>query len=680
MFHASQDPQLLSKSSASNCLARLTLLTRRFDRKRIQHALAAFAFALLSLPTIVPTSAVHAQFADSSSRVKVSVVPSKNKVAPGSDIPIAVIFDHRKNWHIHLNDPKDIPAFMGGREFIKETIIKAEVISGNGASLNTAFVQWPKAHETNVGSKAKPIPYSVFKGKAIAYIPITIANDATPGKVKIAIKVSYQACGRNNALAAREVCLPPVDDELHEFEIEIVSRQALAGVKQVVDDESFAEFDPTIWQRIRGGEKAPEKVKFPFFGWSFELDVSGSAGIILLMLVAAGGGLMLNFTPCVLPVIPIKIMSLSQTAGNRGKCFMLGAVMSLGVVAFWLVLGAAIALISDFTATNQLFQKPWFTIGIGVIIAIMAIGMCGLFSLKLPSFMYAVNVKHDSIIGSFFFGVMTAILSTPCTAPFMGSAAAWAATQSPVITMTTFAAIGAGMAIPYLILSAWPKLVQKMPRTGPASDLIKHVMGLFMLAAAAYFVGVGISAIMQTPPDPPSRAYWIVVMLLIGIAGAWMAIKTVRISKKTLNRITFAGLGVVLFASAIYGSFVLTDKGRIDWQYYTPERFEQAQKEGKVVVLEFTAEWCLNCKWLEANMLQTDAVVQATEAENVVPMKVDLTGGYELGNAKLIETGSRTIPWLVIYAPDNTQTLRSDAYTSQQVVDAIKKALEKTSP
>ena len=122
----------------------------------------------------------------------------------------------------------------------------------------------------------------------------------------------------------------------------------------------------------------------------------------------------------------------------------------------------------------------------------MAIGMGGLFSIRLPNTVYKVNPKQDSWFGSFLFGVMTAVLSTPCTAPFMGAAAAWAATQSPTLTLIVFGAIGFGMAIPYLILAAFPHLVEKMPKAGAASEVIKQVMGLLMLAAAAYFIGVGL--------------------------------------------------------------------------------------------------------------------------------------------------------------------------------------------
>ena len=187
-------------------------------------------------------------------------------------------------------------------------------------------------------------------------------------------------------------------------------------------------------------------VNFDLFGWQFSINTSSGFGWIALLLTAALGGLLLNLTPCVLPLIPIKIISLSHVAQDRRKCFFLGLAMSMGVLVFWTGLGILIALISDFTATNQLFQYPVFTILVGAVIGIMALGMFGFFSVRLPRFIYTLNPQQDSPQGSFGLGILAAVLSTPCTAPFMGAAAAWAATQTPLTTLATFAAIGGGMA------------------------------------------------------------------------------------------------------------------------------------------------------------------------------------------------------------------------------------------
>jgi thiol:disulfide interchange protein DsbD len=377
----------------------------------------------------------------------------------------------------------------------------------------------------------------------------------------------------------------------------------------------------------------------------------------------------------VLPLIPIKIISLSHVAQNRKQCFILGLAMFLGVLVFWLVIGVLVALVSDFSATNQLFQYPAFTILVGVIIGSMATGMFGFFSARLPNFIYLINPEQNTLHGSFGLGILAAILSTPCTAPFMGAAAAWASTQAPATTLAAFAAIGIGMALPYLVLSARPAWIKKMPTTGPASELIKQVMGLFMLAAAVYFIGVGIAALFSTPPNPPTKLYWWPVMFFGVAAGGWLAYRTLQITAKVKLKAFYAGIGVMIMALSAWGAVQLTDPGPVDWVYYTPQRFSEASDGKRVVVMVFTAEWCLNCKALEQAVFKNPKIVTLFATEDIVPMKVDITGNNPAGKAKLKEVGTLTIPLLVIYSPAAKQVFKSDFYTADQIYKAVTKAL-----
>jgi thiol:disulfide interchange protein DsbD len=270
---------------------------------------------------------------------------------------------------------------------------------------------------------------------------------------------------------------------------------------------------------------------------------------------------------------------------------------------------------------------------------------------------------------------MTGILSTPCTAPLMGTAAAWAVQQEASTTLATFAAIGAGMAMPYFVLSAWPKLIEKMPRVGPASELVKQVMGLQMLAAAAYFIGVGVSSLLNVPPAPPSIVYWWIVAALVAAAGVWLIRRTWQITAKPIPRIVWTIAGILTIGSTISGGAMLTDRGPIDWDYYTPQRFDEALAAGEVVVLDFTAEWCLNCKVIEHSVLFSDRVAAALSAPGVRPIKVDITSKANVeGATKLREVGEVSIPLLVVYAPTGEIVLQSHYYTAEQVVAAIEAA------
>ncbi|MFZ9692034.1 MAG: cytochrome c biogenesis protein CcdA [Phycisphaerales bacterium] len=630
---------------------------------RLQTALLCLGLATLPALAQVPPfgnpfgrpAQPERNFGDSRDVVEARVVAASASVRPGGDLPVAIELSIDLGWHLWTNEGNSLEDAVDFDGAIRTAIA---VTAPAGVEVHPGFMQWPEPHLIGADLGEGPQSYAVFEGKTVVYLPVTIAADAKGGSVDLAITIDFQACDDQSCLAPATLSLS--------LPVSIAADASSAGEANAL----FANFDPTVFGRIRSGEKAPEIVDFDAFGLKLSVDIRG-AGFLLLLLLAAVGGLLLNFTPCVLPVIPLKIMALSQAAGNRGRCFVLGLSMSLGVIAFWIGLGIAVASISGFTATNQLFQSPVFTISVGVVIAVLAIGMMGLFSVRLPQALYMIEPRHDTVVGSFGFGIMTAVLSTPCTAPFMGSAVVWAVTGTITTVLLVFGAVGVGMAFPYLVLAAFPSLVKNMPRTGPASDLIKQVMGLLLLAAAAYFAGAGLSGLMVEPPTPPSRVYWWVVGLVAAGAGLLMLVRTFRITPRVGPRVAFGGLGALILAASLLVAIRMTDKGPIDWTYYTPERLAEAQGEGDVVVLDFTAEWCLNCKTLEATVLATEQVAAALNGEGVVAMKVDLTGNNEAGNELLRASGRLTIPLLVVLSPSGEEIFKSDAYTPAQVLDAI---------
>lgn len=600
--------------------------------------------ALMVAIVVVVAAPAHAQ-----DKVRVSTAWPANGARPGDLVALAIVVDIDDGFHINP-DPAQV-VVVGDFEPYPTDVRILEAAGG----LTLEAVRFPKPHPIQADYADGDL--MVFEGRTVFYLPIKVGEGVDPGPQRLKLEVEYQACDEYTCFIPKtvvmEASLPILD-----------ARQPVNSLNSAL----FRGYSET------GAASEANGVRFDLFGWTFSIDTSSGGGLILLLIVAAFGGGLLNLTPCVLPVIPIKIIGLAQASENRTRRLVLGGSMSLGVVAFWLALGTMIAGISGFTATNQLFQYPVFTILVGIIIAAMAVGMCGLFYIRLPQAVYRFNPGQDSLAGSFGFGIMTAVLSTPCTAPFMGAAAAWAATQYPATTLLTFASIGAGMAAPYMALSIFPALVERMPRTGPASELIKQVMGLLMLAAAAYFVGVGLSALVVTPPDPPGREYWWAVMAFGAAAGIWLTYGTLRITAHTGPRAVFGLLGGALVVFSAVGAVRFTDKGPIDWTYYTPSRFEEALEEGQVVVMDFTAEWCLNCKVLEHNVLQSPEVVNLLAAPDVSAVKVDITGNNSVGKAKLRDTGRLTIPLLVIYASDGQEVFKSDFYTVDQVLAAVSQA------
>ncbi|UCH23334.1 MAG: thioredoxin family protein [Deltaproteobacteria bacterium] len=580
--------------------------------------------------------------------VSVRTAWSVDYARPGDQVALAVVFNIKDGYHINA-DTNQIVSSDNFKPYSTRVTVK-----NAPEELTIESPRFPPAQAFEVDYASGNL--MSFAGQTTVYLPMKLAEQAKAGTIELIIEVAYQAC-------SEKLCYFPKKVTLNE-KLRVVKTDAIPAK---INLEFFYNYEAAA-------SEASGVVSFDLFGWYFSFNVSSRTGLTILWLTAAFGGMLLNFTPCVLPLIPIKIISLSNSAENRQRCLALGVTMFFGVLVFWVGLGATIATVSEFTATSQLFQYPVFTIGIGVIIAIMAFGMCGLFSVRLPEFIYLINPNQETLPGSFGLGVLTAILSTPCTAPFMGAAAVWATSQQPAITLSTFAVIGTGMALPYLMLSAFPALIQKMPKTGPASILIKEVMGLFMLAAAAYFIGGGLSALLNTPPNPPNQLYWWVVMGFSATAGGWLVYRTFRITKKRKLQFFFASLGLIILVGSAYGGLQLTDKGPIEWVYYTPGRFKEAIDSRKIVVTVFTAEWCLNCKALEQGVLNKDKVTKLFAEDDVVPIKVDITGKNPAGKERLKKIGHLTIPLLVIYAPGGKEIFRGDFYTADQIYQVIENA------
>ncbi len=671
----------MSDSSTNLCRTRIF---RSMSAVRIASilAMAAVFFAASAAPARAQPGAAGPQ-------VEFSIVPQQGQVEPGDRLALAVVMEFGEGFHAWPDRPQVVlPAEFDGM-FDAESAIPTEVdLAPDG--LPEGWSAWPTQYPAPVGLPVRytgaPVELLSFAGRSVAYIPVQVGPDVSPGPLSIPVRIAFQSCDEY-------VCYAP-ETRLLQTELEIVAPGA-AGPGG--DATLFASFDGNVFSQapafgaggtgvaVAATAGACEAIDVNFFGRSFPLSPCGPAGFVLLLLLAALGGFLLNLTPCVLPVIPLKIMGLSRAAGDSKRLLLLGVAMAVGVVTFWMAIGGAIAFIAGFDAISSLFQTGWFSLVVGLFVGIMALGMFGLFAINLPQSVYRLNPSHDTVHGSFLFGVLTAVLSTPCTAPFMGSAAAWAATQPAAMTLATFGAIGGGMALPYLVLSARPGMVSAVPRSGPASELVKQVMGLFMLAVSAFFLGIPISAWLQKPPAPASRAYWWVVAAFVVLAALWLIRRTWAITESTGKRVVFTGiaLAVALGTTAIVSG--LASHGPIAWTYYTPEAFAQAQAEGSVVVMDFTAEWCLNCKALEAGVLHQPDIVALLREGDVVPMKVDLTGDNPEGQAKLKALDWVGIPLLAVFGPglssgySDETPLKYDTYTQDTIRKAVTEARGQTS-
>jgi thiol:disulfide interchange protein len=349
--------------------------------------------------------------------------------------------------------------------------------------------------------------------------------------------------------------------------------------------------------------------------------------------------------------------------------------MAAGVVAFWVGIGVPVIVWSSFGDPSTIFAVWWVTFGLGVVIAVLAVGLMGMFSLSLPQSVASLNPRADTAHGSFLFGVMTAVLGLPCFGFVAGALLAAAATLPKLVTLVVFLGLGVGMALPYLVLAMKPAWIDKIPRTGPASDLVKQVMGLLLLAAGLYFVGSGLVGLVAEKPYMARLLHWWAAAVCAVIASAWMVWRTFQITRSPGRRAAFTLLAVFIAGVGVWFVNDLTQAARASrWVPFTPAAFEQARAQNKVVVVDFTAEWCINCKGLKARVLSKSPATDEFVKDDVVQMVVDYTGPNPDGEAFQKSLNRKGIPLLAIFGPGTTDPWLANAYTGPQVVEAVTNA------
>lgn len=610
---------------------------------------------------------------DASPPVSISAQLSTDSAAPGSDFVVAIILDHAEHWHTNLNDPI-VPEEMGSFRPVPTQLALPEA-----EGLEFGPVQWPEPISVPVDFlfTGTPVMYQVYAEQAVLYVPVSVSAEAPAGQISFDLGLTYQACDD-------KTCLPPETEKMTLS----ITIDPNAAVDPAAWPDVFDAYDPDSIAAVDTNGASQEESEVPsrqFLGFITLPAPDSAAGIAVLAFFAAVGGFVLNLTPCVLPVIPIKVMTITQHAGEkRSKALMLSLWMAAGVIAFWIAIGIPMAFIARKLDPSMIFGFWWLTALIGIIILVMGIGIMGLFQIKLPQQVYAVNPKADSPWGSLVFGVMTAILGLPCFGFVAGALLAGAATMPPMLVMTVFAFMGIGMAFPYVVLAVFPALLKSVPRTGPASELVKQVMGLLMIAAAAYFLGT--SVISYGSGNGWNFVWWGKTVHwwaigIVGIAtGLWLAIQTIRITKSIGKRAAFGIIGLFFAFSGSYVAYGQTmHQYHNFWQPYSRDFLQASLDNGQIVVLDFTAEWCLNCKALEATVLAKEPVKPELLSADVVPMVADLTSlsapGWSFLNDELGQTG---IPFLAIFTPGQDQPVWvSNAYTSNQVLEGIDLARSK---
>src|SRR6266576_241328 len=392
-------------------------------------------------------------------------------------------------------------------------------------------------------------------------------------------------------------------------------------------------------------------------------------GIFTFLLFGFLGGLVMNLIHCVLPVISLKIFGFVQQAGqSRQNIFRSGIAFTVGIFAWFIALAVLLIALKgaghDVTWGGFQFTNPYFVMALSVIVLVFALNLFGVLEVSLPQSvtrgLLSTSERQD-LLGSFFQGVFATVLATPCTAPFLGTALGFAFTQSPTIILAIFIAIAAGMSAPYLLLSGQPGWLRFLPKPGPWMLHLKQFMGFLLLATLLFLLYVlGAQRGLE-------GAIWASCFLLAISIACWMkgafAVPTASAAKRGLVLVLMV---LLVFASGIYfiGDKFQSAKVasgdlqlRGGWQAFTPERLQTELDQGRTVFVDFTAAWCLTCKFNEANVLEAQDVKDAFQRHGIVKLKADWTNGDPAITKLLRQFGRPGVPLYVLYPANNEEPI-----------------------
>jgi len=408
----------------------------------------------------------------------------------------------------------------------------------------------------------------------------------------------------------------------------------------------------------------------------------GGVPVSLATALAMGliGGLILNLMPCVLPVLGLKLMSFAQQSGRaRQEIFQLNLWYCAGLYAVFFALATAsvaanIGLAGSNLAWGEQFTSSRFNIAMAAVVFAFALSFLGVWELPIPGFIgvqAGAMQSQEGPLAAFLKGALSTVLATPCSGPFLGPVFGFTLTQSTGVTYAVFAAIATGMALPYLLVGLFPGLVRFLPRPGAWMETLKEVLGFVMLGTVVFLF-----TFLDHDWFVPTFA------LLIGIwAACWWVgrAQQARGGDVSFGRWVQAGAIVAAVGSLAF-VFLGPVTSVIPWEPFSRERLADLRQKGATVLVDFSADWCMTCKYNLATAIETSRVKQEIDRNRVVPLLADWTDGSPEIKAMLESLQSKSIPVLAVFPatragdrPAAPIVLR-DLITEAQVLSAIREA------
>lgn len=503
-------------------------------------------------------------------------------------------------------------------------------------------------------------PFEYYPGSVSWTIPVEVPASAELGQRAVELLVSFNTCDDRS-------CDPPAGVKL----MGSVTVQSESG------DQSKQSMliEPLNWLDVANHPAVATWIDTTRSQLTLLDRLSGNPLDLWMIGAALLGGFILNFMPCVLPVIGLKLMGFVNQAGSSHRRVV---ALNLSFVAGILTIIMALALLNigakiagHSFGWGEQFTNIYFQVGLTVLLFAMSLSFLGVWEIPIPGFATGSKsgelMQKEGLSGAFYKGMLTTILATPCSGPFLGTLFGLTLSLSVWSILILFLLVGIGLGLPYLALCLWPGFIKLLPKPGAWMETLKEVLAFPLLLSVVYFLSV---------IDPDYRIATLSLLIAVWF-GCWLI---GRVPAYAESRRLYASWLTAAVVCSIAGYVSFTQFGPIKhhlpWKQYSETALQENRAAGKVVMLEFTARWCLTCQYNMRSAIDRPEVAKVVKENGVVPLLADWSNpSVEIEN-KLRELDSNSIPLLAIYPadPEAQPILLRDVITQSQLIDALEKA------
>lgn len=409
-------------------------------------------------------------------------------------------------------------------------------------------------------------------------------------------------------------------------------------------------------------------------------DAVIGGGLLSILGLAVLGGLVLNLMPCVLPVLSIKLMGVVSKRGKNRREVRLGFLASAAGILFTFLALAGVTIAAKVAGIaigwGVQFQHPPFLVALALMCVLFAANLWNLYEIQLPADVVS-NIAHRNrdagLVSDFLSGAFATVLATPCSAPFLGTAIGFALAAGPLEILAVFVALGAGLALPYLLIALFPGLIVLLPRPGGWMITLRRILGVALLGTAVWLISVLVAQV-------GSLAALLVGACLVALLILLWIRQRLEGPKHVGALVSIVSFAMLAFVPPSILRAGVTDDHAANavsiWQPFDVRQIHQLVKEGRVVFVDVTADWCITCQANKKLVLDRAPVLTRLVQNDTVAMKADWTRPSDQIATYLASFGRYGIPFSVVYgtrAPDGIPL--PEILTSDAVIAAFNRAV-----